>query len=379
MNHILHGQLLKATSRSNPAESMRHVEFLIPGDIHAHTGGYIYDRELASALQSHGLHVSVRQLDEDLSQEPARTAAAHVIDSLPDDALVLIDGLALAHLADILARHSQRLRLFALVHHPAALETGLPPSSAQDIADMERRALNASHRIICTSRWTANQLEHSGVSKELIHVVEPGVDSTIANSQKLPARRDPEDAHSEGLRLICVATITPRKGHDTLVAALARLEKFDWELDCIGSRLRASAHAATIESLIAQHGLESRIHMRGEISREALAHAYAYADLFVLASQLEGYGMVFAEARAAGLPIVTTRGGAIEATLANNSGAIVVDNDADALAQTLRTLLIDRQSWLDLAAAANSQTLENRSWNHVATEFSAALDAGKLS
>lgn len=353
---------------------MQRIEFLIPGDIDALTGGYTYDREVTSALNAQGLTVEVRQIDEDLSQTAAHSSAAAVIESLPGGALLLIDGLALAYLSDILVDQARRLHLCALVHHPAALETGLTPQTAARIADQELAALHAMRRIICTSRWTAHELEEAGLPIERIRVIEPGIDKAIADSRKLNERRDPNVAYRDGLRLICVATLTPRKGHDTLVHALAQLTDLSWELDCIGSSVRAPEHAAEIDSLIMQYRLEDRIHLHGELQREALARAYARADIFVLASRLEGYGMVFAEARAAGLPVIATRGGAIEETLTETSAMVVDGASHEPLSEMLRRMMTDRQCWLEFAAGARRQAHEARSWNQVATEFAAALE-----
>lgn len=347
---------------------MQAINFLVPGDIRTLTGGYVYDRALVAALEARGIHVSVKQ------------SSVATIERMHDGALVVIDGLGLADLDEALNVHAQRLQFIALVHHPAGLETGLPESIAAEISTQELSALHAAQSIICTSKWTADQLTHSGLPAQRIHVIEPGVDATIAKLRSKVLRRDAALAHSEGLRMLCVATITPRKGHEILVAALDELQQFNWELDCIGSRLRDNKHAAAIENQIACHGLEKRIRFCGEVSRAALAQAYACADLFVLASHFEGFGMVFAEAHAAGLPIVATSGGATEQTLANCSGSVVVSNEShQPLRHALQNLLEHREAWLELTAAANSQSDRIRDWNHVASEFVVAVDAGSSS
>ncbi|MGD8322966.1 MAG: glycosyltransferase family 4 protein [Gammaproteobacteria bacterium] len=348
------------------------IDFLIPGDIRSLTGGYTYDRELAAALDARELHVEIRQLAEDLTHPRAQDTAARIVESLPDGALVVIDGLALAGLADLLVGQARRLNLVALVHHPAALETGLAPAVAARIDRHEHKALQAMRRIICTSPWTARQLADSGLAQARIRVVEPGIDPVIANACAPGRRRDPDVAHREGLRLICVASITPRKGHDILIDALSGLTDLQWQLECIGSRHRAREYAARLESRIAQHALANRVLMRGELDRDSLARSYARADLFVLASRLEGYGMVFAEAHATGLPIVATSGGATSETLAKSSARIV---DDDALAATLRGLMADRVAWLEFAAAARVRADRLRSWQQVAAEFADAIDA----
>jgi glycosyltransferase involved in cell wall biosynthesis len=106
-----------------------------------------------------------------------------------------------------------------------------------------------------------------------------------------------------------------------------------------------------------------------------LIHAYAEADLFVLASQLEGYGMVLAEARAAGLPIVATRGGAVAETLAGAAAVVVEPQSPEHLAGALRTLLTEQRAWLALAAAARETAHTSRTWEVAAAELAEAVIA----
>ncbi|HMB73933.1 MAG TPA: glycosyltransferase family 4 protein [Gammaproteobacteria bacterium] len=354
---------------------MPRIDFLVPGDIETLTGGYAYDRNLAASLRRAGWQIEICSV-EDLTRPQARARAAALIDALPDDAELLIDGLALAELADVVARHRTRLRLSAVVHHPAGMETGLSRSAAADITRREVAALRSMHCIVCTSNWTARQLAGFGLAPSIVHVVEPGVDIGASAAVHSSVRRDPLAAHDAGLRLLCVATLTPRKGHDVLIEALGELTDVEWQLDCIGSRERAPQHAAHLAALIDNYGLTHRVNLRGEVSHADLALAYARSDLFVLASHLEGYGMVLAEARSAGLPIVATRGGAVAETLERGAAVVLIDPDSpQALAAALRGVCADRQGWLELARSAAACGGAARSWDVAAQEFAAALES----
>jgi len=354
---------------------MLHAHFLIPGNIHTATGGYAYDREVAAALTRAGWKISIEQLAEDLTLPEAKAAATRCLETLPDDSLVLVDGLALAEMAAPLANHSRRLRFVAIVHHPAALETGLSEARASEIARSELLALRVMHTVVCTSDWTARTLSGLGLSSTPIHVVEPGTDMSAARHETQPQRRAPAAAHAAGLRLLCVATITPRKGHDLLIRSLSRLSDLHWSLTCIGSRERAPLHARHVEALIQSHALHDRVTMAGEVNRSTLIDAYNEADLFVLASKLEGYGMVLAEARAAGLPIVATRGGAVAETLADAAAILVEPDSPEYLADALRRIIGEQQVWLALAGAAREKAQTSRTWDIAAAELAAALTA----
>src|SRR6185312_12246200 len=136
-----------------------------------------------------------------------------------------------------------------------------------------------------------------------------------------------------------VGSVVPRKGYDTLVAALAPLAKLPWRLTIAGDRTRDPAAAERLDADIAEHRLSGQIEVVGALSDERLAELYAGSDLFVLASRFEGYGMAFAEALTHGLPVVGTTAGAIADTVPPNAGVLVEPNDVNALTRTLRMLI----------------------------------------
>ena len=139
-----------------------------------------------------------------------------------------------------------------------------------------------------------------------------------------------------GVELLSVGAIVPRKGFDLLVEALARLTDLPWRLTIAGDRERDSGATALLDAAVARHGLHDRISSPGAVSSDELAALYARADLFVLASHFEGYGMAYAEALAHGLPIVGTTGGAIPGTVPASAGRLVQPGDVEALGQALR-------------------------------------------
>ncbi|HEY8521363.1 MAG TPA: glycosyltransferase family 4 protein, partial [Gammaproteobacteria bacterium] len=286
------------------------LDLLVPGDLGTATGGYVYDRRILEGLERLGWRTAVHSLDPSFPRPtPAAVRAAKaVLASLPDGRLVVVDGLALGGLAAALAAEAPRLKLLALVHHPLALETGLDPGTARLLAADERDALAAVRGVIVTSAWTARALGDYGVPFGRLRVVEPGVDPVGAGARLRPPRgRGP-------VSLLCVATVTPRKGHDVLLDALALLRDRPWHLTCAGSLARDPAYAERVRRQIARLRLAPRVSLLGEVTGEALERCYRRADVFVLASHLEGYGMALADAVARGLPVVSTTAGAIPHT-----------------------------------------------------------------
>ncbi|MGD8498219.1 MAG: glycosyltransferase family 4 protein [Chromatiales bacterium] len=342
------------------------LDFVLPGDPATATGGYVYDRKILEGLSSLGWQVRLRRLSDGFPfPEPgAIEAAERVLASIPNDALVVLDGLALGAMPTVAESHATRLRLVALVHHPLALETGLDPEDAHRLFNSERRALATVRRVLVTSPATAASLVDYGVAPSRIGIVEPGT-----------VRPAAPGGSGEGTpTILCVAAVVPRKGHDLLLDALYRLREQAWRLICVGSLERSPETAAALRDKICALGLETRVELVGATDEAQLADFYRSADLFVLPSYHEGYGMALTEALAYGLPIISTRAGAIPDTVPTDAALLVPPGDADALTQALSRLLDDPGLRRRLAAAARRAATALPSWADAAKRFAAELD-----
>ena len=186
---------------------------------------------------------------------------------------------------------------------------------------------------------TRRDLAAYDVDAARIGVVLPGTD-------RAPLARGSD---GPGITMLCVASLTPRKGHLVLLEALAALLDLSWRLICAGSPDRDPAAARAIIEAIRRQDLEARVQLIGEQTEAGLQPYYDGADLFVLASHHEGYGMALAEALARGLPIVSTTAGAIPDTVPADAGILVPPGDPAALAAALRRVIADPQLRQDLA------------------------------
>jgi glycosyltransferase involved in cell wall biosynthesis len=352
------------------------IDFVVPGDIDTPTGGYIYDREILAGLAALGWRTRVHALDASFPQPTpaAQRAARATFAGIAAESLVVIDGLALPGLERVLADETRRLKLVALVHHPVALETGLDAATAQRVGDAECRALAFVRRVITTSQWTARALARYNVAVGALRVVEPGVDRRTAHGSTDPRGVESAALQHESLNLLCVATLTPRKGHAILFEALGELRDRRWHLNCAGSLLRDPAHVATLEHQLDRLRLKNRVSLLGDLDADALERQYERADLFVLPSYLEGYGMALAEATAHGLPIVSTTAGAIPETVPAAAGVLVPPGDARALVKALASLLDDPARRAELAVNARAASVALPTWHGAAIKFAAALD-----
>jgi glycosyltransferase involved in cell wall biosynthesis len=310
----------------------RRTALIFPGDLGTLTGGYVYDRRAFAALQDRCWRVNRLSLSGSFPfpDDHALAAADAALGSLPDGLTAVVDGLALGAMPEAAARHGGRLALVGLVHHPLCLETGLEFCAAERLRASERAALAWCQRVIVTSPLTARTVvAEFGVPAERVTVALPGADPAPVASGS--ATRRPH--------LLCVGTLTPRKGHLLLLEALADLLDLDWTLACVGSGERDPATAAQVRETIAVLGLSDRVSLTGELSEEALSVAYARADVLVSASLYEGYGMVLAEGLARGLPIVAAAAGAVADTVPRAAGLLVPPLDREALTVALRQVL----------------------------------------
>lgn len=356
---------------------MRRCVLLLPGDLDTPTGGYRYDRRIVQGLRGRGWRVDVLSLPGDFPTPTAqaRARAEAAVAALPERAAVIADGLAFGALPDTAQRHAQRLCWLALVHHPLGLETGLEPARAAALIADERRALAAARRTVVTSEATARLLEQMALAAQPVHVIEPGCDRPILPVRPtLPTRPSTTDAATVPVSLLCVASVTTRKGHGVLLEALAPLRHLPWTLHCVGSLTMDPTTAASVQRAAATLGLRERVRWHGAADADALPVHYAGADLLVLPSLFEGYGMVIAEALAHGLPVVATDTGAAAGLLAGGAGVVVPPGDASALQRALAPLLTSpgRRDRLRSAAAAARDRLPT--WDSACARWEQLLE-----
>ena len=330
-----------------------------PGDLDTLTGGYIYDKRMLAELEAlgwrtHRLSLDVRfpNVDQDCVNDTvsqlAQVARSHIL---------VIDGLALGALGKQ-AEAIREVRPFvALVHHPLALESGIEPARAHKLHESERQALAHAQHVIVTSEVTRQTLINEfAVCPEDITVIEPGVDRPDT-AKHATARQT-----NQSVRLLSVGAIVPRKGFDILISALGQIKDLDWRLVIVGDKTRSPACTTQVQQLIAQFEIASRVDLIGTQPTLQLAKQYEDADLFVLASHYEGYGMAYTEALAWGLPVVGTDGGAAAQTLNTQAARIVPVGDVQALAATLRALIADGDQRQRMRLAACEYAKQLPSW-----------------
>lgn len=332
-----------------------HLTFLVPANIRHNSGGNVYNALLAQGLGNLGVEVEVLAVDgswpEAGAKERQRLGGLLGADEPRADdvsaSVTLVDGLIACGAAD-------ELEAAAAAGHPAWVLLHMPSPTHPD---GERRALSAAAGVICTSTSAA---------------------ATVSQRHGLPASRvalpgtDPAPVApgSQPPHIVAVAALLPNKCQLLMVAALARLQDVAWTASLVGADDADPAYAAQVRAAIVSHGLDHRVRLTGQLAGTALAEEWHRADLSLLVSQAEAFGLVVTESLARGIPVIVREGtGAVEALGLGTTGqqngqgtpgaAVGLsgpENDhPDVLAGVLRQWLTDhalRSEWRTAALAA---------------------------
>jgi glycosyltransferase involved in cell wall biosynthesis len=337
------------------------VYFVVPDGIDdpaRPSGGNAYDRNLCDGLTSIGWSVCERPVPGFWSRPAAASLVAldDAVRRIPDGALVVLDGLVASTAPEVLVPQACRLRMIVLVHMPL----GYRPEdrAAGEIRIREGAVLSAADAVVTTSAWSRHRLmELYALPGDRVHVAEPGVHAAELAT-----------GTATGEALLSVAAVTPDKGHGVVLDGLATIRDLSWHWVCVGSLDRDPEFVDALRRRSLQRGLADRVCFAGTATGGQLDRAYATADVMVLASRAETYGMVVTEALARGLPVIATGVGGVAEALGCGSdgirpGLLVAPDDPIALAGALRSWLVDAELRGRLRRAAHKRRESLRGWS----------------
>lgn len=347
----------------------RSVQVVVPagiGDPLRPSGGNTYDRRVCEELVAAGWSVQVREVEGDWpwADDESRAGLSAALTAARGGSTVVVDGLVASTCPEALVPATRRLRTVVLVHLPVGV-------GSTDV-DRAREAvvLRAAAAVVTTSDWTRHWLLRTyGLDPGRVHVAHPGVDAARAAG-----------GSADGAHLLCVGAVTPGKGHAALVAALAGLADREYRCRCVGPLDRSPDFVARLRREVREAELRDRVRLVGPLTGEHLDAAYTEADLLVLASHTETYGMVVTEALARGLPVLACDVGGVSEALGvspdgTRPGMLVPPGDVAALAEALRRWLDDpslRRRLRDAAARRRRAGLTG--WGETADRVARVLE-----
>lgn len=327
------------------------------------SGGNTYDRRACQGLHRLGWRVHEHPVAGTWPEPDAwaRAALAGELDGVPAGSVVLVDGLVGCAVPDVLVRQADRLRVVVLLHLPLGLgDAARGPG--------EKAVLSAAAAVVAPSEWARSWvLDEYGLSPDLVHVIRPGA---VTERATLPQRG--------GGRLVCVGAVTPLKGHDLLVDALATVADLPWRCTCVGALDVDADFAGQLRGHVVDTGLAGRVLFCGPLVGARLAEVYAAADLLLLPSRREAYGMVVTEALARAVPVVAADVDGVREALGVHAardapGLLFPPGDADGLADALRSWLTDAGLRESLRQRALSRRATLAGWPEIAARLADVL------
>ena len=296
---------------------------LVSGDIARRTGGNLYDRRMERACRRAGLPLRIVAVG---STAQARAKLMRV-----RPGVIVIDSIAITIVAPLIGwiRRELRARVVLLMHMPTR-------------ARGTRALLRAADRVVAVSADLARTLALQGVPRSRLSVIPPGSDGVPRVTRRTGKGR------GDMLHVLAVANWSPTKGIANLVAAVAQVPEV--HLDLVGDPGKRP-YLDAVRARVKSHGIGGRVVVRGTLDENALARRYAEADVFALPTDREGYGTVFGEALAHGLPVIAVDIAPVRA-IVGDAGLFVPARHVRSLTAALR-LMTD--VWLRRRLAKNAR------------------------
>jgi hypothetical protein len=274
------------------------IRLLVPANIRHNSGGNVYNAALAAALEQLGSKVTIQPVAGDwpvASKEERRRLAGLLMSGTmagtPAGTVTIVDGLVASGAPEAMeAAAADGNAPWVLMHMPL-----------DEHPDLEARSLRAAAGVICTSGSAAAEITRR-------HGLD-GVRAALPGTERARPAIGSEPPH-----LLSVAALLPNKDQLVLLGALARLQDLDWTAALVGSATADQDYARQIEAAVDRHGLAGRVQLPGELAGAALEQQWNAADLSLLVSRVEAFGMAVTESIARGVPVIVRAGtGAVEA------------------------------------------------------------------
>lgn len=341
------------------------VGLIIYGSLDTVSGGFLYDRKLVDYLRRQGVSVEIislpwatygRSLLHNLSPAILRQLTAANVD------LLLQDELNHPSLAWLNGRYrrTRSTPIISIVHHLRVQEQR-PAWQRLLYCTVERRYLRTVDAFIYNSETTrATVHDLIGATRHVVATPAGDRFQSAVDDAAIAAR-----ARAAGpLRLLFVGNLIPRKGLHTLLDALAWLKDEPWTLDVVGDTAVSPRYTTRIQNQIATAGLHDQVTLHGALSDDALAARFARSHLLAVPSTYEGFGIVYLEAMAFGLPAIATHSGAAHELITHGENGFLVPPQAAAdLVTLIGTLLHDRDGLIRLSRAALSRARAHPTWD----------------
>lgn len=248
-----------------------------------------------------------------------------------------------------------RRRCLLMVHH---LRAHLESSWFRKkwIGWCEGLLINRAERILTVSQSSQHQISEKLKLPVPVDVISPGFERPIVREKVASA--------TVSIQFLFVGHITRAKGVLDLVNALHSIpDDLPWAMHIVGNTDAEPDTTLRLREMITELPSPDRVNIYGRVEDQKLQDLYAMADVFVLPSYWEGYGIVLLEAMARGLPVISTNAGAIPEVVEHlKTGLLVASGDRDELAQAFKSMITDEALRVALGGAAFDAAAQHADW-----------------
>ena len=338
------------------------IGLIIYGSINTLSGGYMYDRMMVEYLRAQGDTVDIISL-------PWRNYAAHLTDNLkfnlPPNLDILIQD-ELNHSSLIGANRGKHpYPVISLVHHLRCSELR-PRWQNEMYRVVEKKYLQSVDGFIFNSQTT------KGVVNGLIGNNKPDVVAyppTDRFGNAISEEEIKERSKKKELRILFLGNVMGRKGLHTLLEAVKGL-KSKVIVDVVGSLTSEPKYAKQMQEFINQNDLSSFVFLHGSLDKQPLIEKLKNANVLVVPSSYEGFGIVYLEGMGFGLPAIgTTAGAAGEIIRDGVDGFLIQPGDAHLLRAKLQIMNERRDVLTQMSLAARTRYLAQPKWNQTANQI----------
>jgi len=363
---------------------------VVYGDLDTRSGGYRYDRELADHLLERGWELEVVSLPAQ-SWSPPAASAPGLVARLEACDVVIADAYCAPSVYCTI--RGLETPVVALVHYLRSAAGGDEHREWVDRA-VERAFFSAADAFVYNSEPIRSAVEQlcdgDGPAGDRGETVSTP-DATVAGSPAIvaPPAGDrlgnapaftTDEPRPDPFRVVAVGTVTPRKGIDTLVRGLSRLEGVDWRLQVVGDTTAEPGYTAELRALADRLDVAESVTFSGRVSDAALRAALRRAHVLAVPSRYEPFGIVYVEGMAFGLPAIASAHGGASDVVNEENGALVPPEDPDAVAAAIEPLATDSARLARASHAARETAAAHPTWADTCDQirrFLAAIVDGK--
>lgn len=222
---------------------------------------------------------------------------------------------------------------------------------------LDRRHIRAAQRVVTHSRFTARRLrEIYGVSADVVML---GVDSEVFSPADVPRERF----------VLSVGALDPRKGHDFVIEAIARMAEPRPHLVVLADR---GGHGPELLRLARRRGV--RLELRSGLPLKDVVDLYRRAGALACGQVDEPFGLITLEGMATATPVVAVAQGGLAETVTDGVTGLQTPRDPDAFAVALTCALEDSELARRLGEAGRREALESWTWERTARGFDALIE-----